>query len=67
VRKKLSAQRALRGWHSCPEKLWVPIPGGAQGQAGCALGSLSRGVSPACWTGVSSNTNHSVISWFYGY
>jgi len=24
----------VRCWHSCPEKLWYPIPGGAQGQVG---------------------------------
>ena len=23
---------------SCPEKLWCPIPGGIQGQAGCGSG-----------------------------
>jgi len=31
----------VRRWHCCPEKLWCPIPGGAQGQVGWALGSLS--------------------------
>jgi len=34
VRKKFFTQRAGRCWHSCPEKLWCPIPGGAQGQVG---------------------------------
>ena len=26
--------RAVRQWHSCPKKLWCPIPAGAQGQVG---------------------------------
>ena len=33
----------VRCWHSCPEKLWCPIPGGAQGQVGWGPGQLS------CW------------------
>jgi len=24
----------MRHWHSCPGKLWCPIPQGAQGQVG---------------------------------
>jgi len=28
-------------WHSCPEKLWCPIPEGAQGQVGWGPGQLS--------------------------
>jgi len=28
----------LRRWHSCPEKLWCPILGGAQGQLGWGSG-----------------------------
>ena len=24
----------MRCWHSCPKKLWCPIPGGVQGQVG---------------------------------
>jgi len=31
----------VRCWHSCPEKLWCPIPGGAQGQVGWGPGQLS--------------------------
>ena len=31
----------MRRWHSCPEKLWCPIPGGAQGQVGWGPGQLS--------------------------
>ena len=31
-------ERALRPWHSYPEKLWCPIPGGAPGQAGWGPG-----------------------------
>ena len=27
-------KRPVRCWHSCPEKLWCTIPGGAQGQVG---------------------------------
>ena len=30
-----------RPWHSYPEKLWYPIPGGIQDQVGWGLGSLS--------------------------
>jgi len=26
VRKKFFTQRAVRPWHSCPEKLWMPHP-----------------------------------------
>jgi len=26
VVKKFFTQRAVRQWHSCPEKLWVPHP-----------------------------------------
>jgi len=32
VWEKFFTQRAKRSWHSCPEKLWCPIPGGAEGQ-----------------------------------
>jgi len=32
------AQGAVRHWHSCPGKLWCPIPGGAQGQVGWGPG-----------------------------
>jgi len=28
----------MRGWHSCLERLWCPIPGGAQGQVGWGPG-----------------------------
>jgi len=38
VRKKFLAQKTVRCWHSCPEKLWCPIPGGAQGQVGWGPG-----------------------------
>jgi len=31
-------ERAVRRWHSCPEKLWCPIPGSAQGQVGWGPG-----------------------------
>jgi len=34
IRRKLFTQRVVRPRHSCPEKLWCPIPGGAQGQVG---------------------------------
>jgi len=43
VRKKFFTQRVLRHWHSCSEKLWCSIPGGAQGQVGWGPGQLS------CW------------------
>ena len=41
VRVKFFTQRVVRRWHSCPEKLWCPIPGGAQGQVGWGPGQLS--------------------------
>jgi len=41
VKSKFFTQRAVRHRHSHPEKLWCPIPGGAQGQVGGTLGSLS--------------------------
>jgi len=43
IRKKFFTERAVRRGHSCPEKLWCPIPGGAQGQVGWGPGQLS------CW------------------
>jgi len=48
VRRKSFTQRALRYWHSCPEKLWCPIPGGTQGQVGWGPGQSELvGGSPA--------------------
>jgi len=41
VRRKSFTQRTVRHWHSCPEKLWCPIPRGAQGQVGWGPGQLS--------------------------
>ena len=41
VRRKFITQRVVRPWHSCPEKLWCPIPGGTQGQFGWGPGQLS--------------------------
>jgi len=35
---KFFIQRVVRHWHSCPEKLWCPISGGAQGQVGWGPG-----------------------------
>ena len=35
---KIFNQRVVRCWHSCPEKLWCPISGGAQGQVGWGPG-----------------------------
>jgi len=43
IEGRILFQRAVRHWHSCPEKLWCPIPGGAQGQVGWGPGQLS------CW------------------
>ena len=31
-RRKFYTHKVVRSWHSCPEKLWCPIPGGGQGQ-----------------------------------
>ena len=62
--------RAVRCWHSCPEKLWCPIPGGTQGQVGWGPGQPELvGGSPAHSRGwrcvgfeVLSNLSHSMIS-----
>ena len=62
---KFFPQRVVRCWHSCPEKLWCPIPGGAQGQVGWGPGQPELvGGSPAMAGGwnlmifeVSSNPN----------
>jgi len=35
---KFFTERAVRLWHSCPEELWCPIPGGTQGQVGWGPG-----------------------------
>mgnify|MGYP001852133959 CR=1 FL=1 len=69
VRRTFFTQRAVRHWQSCPEKLWVPIPGGAQGQVGWGSGQPELlGGSPAFsrdwgWVGFKfcSKPNHSVI------
>jgi len=57
--------RVPKHWHSCPEKLWCPIPGGAQGQVGWALSSLSwwEAALPVAqdWGWVPSDPSHSVI------
>ena len=41
VRRKLFTQRAVRPWHSCPEKLWVPHCGAIEAGLDGALGILS--------------------------
>ena len=69
VRRKFFPQRVARQWHSCAEKLWCPIPGRTQGQAGWGPGKPELvGGSPAHsrgWGSVGlelpSNPNHSVI------
>jgi len=44
---------SLGCWHSCPEKLWCPIPGGSQGQVGCGPGHPELlGGSPTHGTGL---------------
>jgi len=50
---KFLTQRAVRPWHSCPEKLWCPIPGGTQGQVGLAPGQpeLEGAARPWQWVG----------------
>jgi len=48
IKRKFFTQRAVRRWHSCPEKLWCPIPGGTQGQVGWGPGQPELvGGSPA--------------------
>jgi len=41
----LITQKAVRHQHSCPEKLWCPIPGGTQGQFGWGPGQPELGVA----------------------
>jgi len=38
TRKNFFTQRMARPWHSYPEKLWYPIPGGIQDQVGWGPG-----------------------------
>ena len=50
-------KREVRCWHNCPERLWIPIPGGVQGQVGWGPGwpalVLDMEVGgPACGRGV---------------
>jgi len=39
----------MRCWHCCQETCGCHIPGGAQGQVGWALGSLSWWVAASPW------------------
>ena len=56
IRNKFYTQRVVRHWHSCPEKLWCPIPAGAQGQVGCVPGQPELvGGSPAHGRGWNCN------------
>jgi len=41
VGEKFFTQMAVRPWHCRPGSCGCPIPGGAQGRVGWALGSLS--------------------------
>jgi len=43
IQQKFITWRVVRCWHSGPEKLWCPFPGGTQGQVGWGPGQLS------CW------------------
>ena len=36
--RKFFTQRVMRHWHSCPERLWIPLPGGTRGQVGWGPG-----------------------------
>jgi len=38
VRRKFFPRWAVRRWHSCPGKLWCPIPGGTEDQVGWGPG-----------------------------
>ena len=51
IRKKFFTQRAVMPWHSCPEKLWCPIPGGTPGQVGWGSGQPELGAQPCPWLG----------------
>jgi len=67
---KFFPQRVVRRWHSCPEKLWCPIPGGAQGQVGWGPGQPEVvGGSPAHtrdWGGWTCRfIPTQTILWFY--
>jgi len=52
LRRKFFTQRAARQWHSCPEKLWCPIPEGAQSQVGWGPGQPELVVAalPMSWS-----------------
>jgi len=50
----------VRPWHCCPESCECPIPGGAQGQVGWALGSLS-------WWGAALPTAAVGTGWTSGF
>jgi len=56
IRSEIFIERAVRRWHSCPEKLWYPIPGGAQGQVGWVPGQLS-------WWGAALPTAQGEAGW----
>ena len=44
---KFFTQRVVRRWHSCPEKLWCPIPGGSPAHGtGLELRDLSGPFQP---------------------
>ena len=50
--RKFFTQRAGRPWHCCPKGCGCPIPGGAQGWVGWALGSLTWWGAPSPQQGV---------------
>jgi len=52
VRRKFFTQKVVRPWHSCPESCGCSIPGGAHGQVGWALHSLSWWGATSPWQGV---------------
>ena len=59
---KFFSQRVVRRWHSCPVKLWCPIPGGAQGQVGWGPGQPQLGsIEPMVGVGLRGTfqLNHS--------
>jgi len=51
IRRKLFTQRAVRPWHSCPEKLWAPHPWRHSGPGWRPWAASAAGLQPCPWQG----------------